>query len=143
MSLTEPTRAEQFIAFFRTDSRRKIVLWAVLALVALGGLLYVADRVTGWRDRSTIDRKRQEINTALSNLANVQDRLQRDRTDEAVAAREVIRRTEDYVNAVNATDAARVETNRALQNLNAAVNAGRNAGIVANDLEKRLKEVSP
>ena len=143
MSLPEPTTLERVVTFFRTDPRRRIVLWAILGVVVLGALLLAADRITGWRDQRDIDRKRQEINSALTNLANAQDRLQRDRMDEAVAAQDVIRKTEDYVNAVNATDAARVETNRALQNLNSAVNAGRNAGITADALEKRLNEVSP
>lgn len=143
MSLPEPTTLERVVTFFRTDPRRRIVLWAILGVVVLGALLFAADRITGWRDQRDIDRKRQEINSALANLANAQDRLQRDRMDEAVAAQDVIRKTEDYVNAVNATDAARVETNRALQNLNSAVNAGRNAGITADALEKRLNEVSP
>ena len=143
MSLPEPTTLERVVTFFRTDPRRRIVLWALFGVVVLVALLFAADRISGWRTRHDIDHKRREINAALANLANVQDRLQRDRQDEAVAAQEVIRRTEDYVNAVNATDAARAETNRALQNLNSAVNAGRNAGITADALEKRLNEVSP
>lgn len=143
MSLTEPTKAEKVIEFFRSDPRRRIVLWAVLGLVVLGALLFAADKVTGWRDRRAIEQKKQAINAAIGNLANAQNELQRDRIAEAVHKQDVINRTEKYLEAVNATDAARAETNRALENLNSAVSSGRNAGITADALEKRLNEINP
>ena len=143
MSLAEPTKVEKAIEFFRSDPRRRILLWAVLGLVVLGGLLFMADKVTGWRDRRAIEQKKAEINAAIGNLANAQNELQRDRIAEAVHKQDVINRTEKYLEAVNATDAARAETNRALENLNSAVSSGRNAGITADALEKRLNEINP
>ena len=143
MTLANPTTTEKVIEFFKNDPRKRYVLWLFLGLVVLAGLLFLADRVTGWKDRREIEEKRAAINAALSNLANAQGNLQQDKIAEARHKQDVINKTERYMDAINATDAARAETNRALQNLNSAVNANRNIGITAADLEKRLNEVSP
>lgn len=143
MTLANPTTAEKVIEFFKSDPRKRVVLWMVLGLVVLAGLLFIADRVTGWRDKRVIEVKRAEINAALANLANAQDNLERDKIAEIQHKQDVIEKTERYLNAINATDSARAETNRALQNLGSAVNANRNVGITVADLEKRLNEVSP
>lgn len=141
--MTNPTTTEKVIELFKSDSRKRVVLWVILGLVALAGVLFLADRVTGWRDRRAIESKRTEVNTALANLAAAQSNLQRDKIVEAEHKQDVINKTERYMDAINATNAARGETNRALENLNSAVNANRNIGITAAELEKRLNEVSP
>jgi hypothetical protein len=46
--------------------------------------------------------------------------------------------TEDYLNAVNATDKARTETNKALANLERAANANTNVNVTADDINKQL-----
>ena len=141
MSLDNPTTFEKVIAYIKGFLPIKI--WLIL-----GGLVIVLlfawwglTRVYDWYGTRQIDKLKANVNAATEELKQAQANVQQDKVDEAVKLEQVKAATNQYVEAVNATDAAKAETNRALTNLSNAVNANHPVNITADDLQKRLDEL--
>lgn len=133
---------------FRTalDNLKGFTHWRAVGsvltgLFILGLVLFVVDRCGTWRENSKIKKAQVNVNLALANLANAQNQLDQDRNALPVAVEDVKIATNTYVNATNATTEARIATNRALQNLQSAVNNNRPVDVTANSLEKQLAEL--
>ena len=114
-----------------------IIGLVIVLLFAWWGLTRVYD----WYGTRQIDKLKANVNAATEELKQAQANVQQDKIDEAVKLEQVKAATNQYVEAVNATDAAKAETNRALTNLSNAVNANHPVNITADDLQKRLEEL--
>ena len=114
-----------------------IIGLVIVLLFAWWGLTRVYD----WYGTRQIDKLKANVNAATEELKQAQANVQQDKIDEAVKLEQVKAATNQYVEAVNATDAAKAETNRALTNLSNAVNANHPVNITADDLQKRLDEL--
>ena len=114
-----------------------IIGLVIVLLFAWWGLTRVYD----WYGTRQIDKLKANVNAATEELKRAQANVQQDKIDEAVKLEQVKAATNQYVEAVNATDAAKAETNRALTNLSNAVNANHPVNITADDLQKRLDEL--
>ena len=114
-----------------------IIGLVIVLLFAWWGLTRVYD----WYGTRQIDKLKANVNAATEELKQAQANVQQDKVDEAVKLEQVKAATNQYVEAVNATDAAKAETNRALTNLSNAVNANHPVNITADDLQKRLDEL--
>ena len=141
MSLDSPTKTERFLAWVRTPNGVKAVLWCVGGLIVLGVFLYATAQVSDWWKGREIDKLKANVNVAVDKLKASQNTVAEAKKEEAVALQAVNNAVQDYTMKTNATDGAKAETNRALQNMANAVNANRNIGITASDLEKRLNEI--
>jgi hypothetical protein len=120
-------------------SKTGLIIIGLVGLLLLGWWLITAGE--SWYNTRQIDKLKANVNTALKAVNAAQANVQQDKIDEAVKLEEVKAATNQYVEAVNATDAARTETNRALTNLSSAVNANHPVNITADDLQKRLDEL--
>ena len=114
-----------------------IIGLVIVLLFAWWGLTRVYD----WYGTRQIDKLKANVNAATEELKQAQANVQQDKVDEAVKLEQVKAATNQYVEAVNATDAAKAETNRALTNLSNAVNNQHPVNITADDLQKRLDEL--
>ena len=114
-----------------------IIGLVIVLLFAWWGLTKAYD----WYGTRQIDKLKANVNAATEELKQAQANVQQDKVDEAVKLEQVKAATNQYVEAVNATDAAKAETNRALTNLSNAVNANHPVNITADDLQKRLDEL--
>ena len=114
-----------------------IIGLVIVLLFAWWGLTRVYD----WYGTRQIDKLKANVNAATEELKQAQANVQQYKIDEAVKLEQVKAATNQYVEAVNATDAAKAETNRELTNLSNAVNANHPVNITADDLQKRLEEL--
>lgn len=116
----------------------KVVLSIVGLLVLLGLVLYVAFYVDSCRFKSGIEKKQENVNAKLSNIANREQTIANLDIQQAVEKEQLREATEELLDAKGATDEARVETNRALANLqNAKTTKATNTSVA--DLEEKLK----
>jgi len=141
MALDNPTKIERFLVWARTPKGIKAMLYCFCGLVILGLSLYIVAQVSDWWQGREIDKLKSNVNVALDNLKTAQNTIVEAKKEEAVALQAVNNAVQDYTMKTNATDGAKAETNRALQNMASAINANRNVSITANDLEKRLNEI--
>lgn len=116
------------------------ICFAALALLAL--VLFTMDRCGSYRFGRDIDKRKANVNAALSNIANIQAQKSELEKQEAVEKERVRIEIENLANAVNATDAQRLETNKALENLNAARN-GNAMNVTVQELEEKLRKLNP
>ena len=107
----------------------------------IGAVLFGIDRCSAWNSNRKIEKARQAVNAALSNLANAQTNLAVDKAEEARRVEDVKIATNQLIEASNATDRARAETNQALSNLASAVNANLPVNTTSEDIQRRLDEL--
>ncbi len=142
MSLVNPNTFEKVWNWLTTASpARKALTYALLGLIVLGGLLFAIDRVSGWYHQRQIEHLKANVNAATDELKGIQANVVIEKVLANQAMENVNVAVKEYANAVNATDTARGETNRALQNMSNAVNGNRPVGVTANDLDRQLKEL--
>lgn len=109
-------------------------------LVLLGLVLFGIDRCSSWRFERDIDKRKANVNAALSNIAD-REKTIANLNEQQAAEKEVVRReTEDLQNAVNATDQQKAETNKALANLANARNANE-TNVTVQELEEKLRRL--
>jgi molecular chaperone DnaK (HSP70) len=120
---------------------KKPLVIGVLLLIALGGTLFLLDRISGWWSGRKIDQARANVNAATQELKDAQANVAKEKQAEAVALEKVKIETNTYLEAVNASDDARTQTNQAIQNMQSAINANRDVNITADQLDQKLKEL--
>ena len=142
MSLTDPTKFDKLIEWLSTPSKaRKALVYAVIGIIALGAILWAANSISNrWSNRQ-IDKLKANVNAAMVDLQQSQVNIAVGKEIERQALENVNVATQQFTEAVNATDSAKTETNRALQNLASAVNSNRPVNITVDQLEKQLKEL--
>ncbi len=141
-TLINPPFYRKALTFFLTPSpARKAVIYAVLGLAVLGTMLYAGTRFMAWRSTKAIDKLKANINAATTELVQVQANINADERDQEVKLENVNKATTEYVTAINATETAKTETNRAITNLHTAVHNKHNVNITVSDLERKLKDI--
>lgn len=118
----------------------KIIGLCAVGLVLLGLVLFGFSKCSDYRFSRDVDKRKANINAALSNIANIQQQKTELEKQEAVEKEVVKIETESLANAVNATNEQRVETNKALSNLDAAHNSN-TTNTSVEDLEKLLRRL--
>ena len=122
-------------------NRYRIIIIAIALLALLGLVLFTFDRCGGYFSNRQIDKIKANVNAATEDLKAVQANIQKEKQAEAAALERVKIETNTYLGAVNASDAARAETNRAIQNMQSAINGNRPVNITADELDRRLREL--
>jgi hypothetical protein len=120
---------------------KKPLLIAVLLLITLGGLLFLLDRISGWWSGRKIDQIKANVSVATQELKDIQANVAKEKQAEAAALERVKIETNTYLEAVNASNDARTQTNQAIQNMQSAINANRPVNITAEQLDQKLKEL--
>ncbi len=141
MALDNPTKIERFLAWVKTPNGIKALLYAGGAIVALGLFLWATSYATKWWQGREIDKLKANVNAATKTLEESQANVAAAKKEEQMALQNVNTAVIDYTEKTNATDAAKLDTNRAMQNMANAVNANRNVNLNIGDLEKRLNEI--
>lgn len=117
------------------------IVFTVVGLIAL--LFFVWWGITKCgqvRTQRNIDKLKTNINAATQELANAKANLANDKIDEAVKTEKLQEATNEYANAVSATEAQKAVTNQALANIAAAKDAN-TANTSAEDLKKLLDDL--
>lgn len=122
-----------------TLHKRPLLIAAGL-LVVLGLVLFAFDRCGTYFAGKDIDKLKSNANAGLANAAKIESEIDVLKGRQAAELEAVKRDTEKLLDAVNATNAAREETNRALQNVNAARNSN-TVGITAEQLAEKLRRL--
>jgi hypothetical protein len=130
---------ENALAFVKEHKRLVTIVVGLIAVLLLSW--YILTKGEAWYGNRQIDKARANVAIATQDLQKAQANVNQDNVDVAVKLENVKLATNQYVEAVNATDAAKAETNRALTNLSNAVNNNHPVGITADDLQKRLDEL--
>lgn len=120
---------------------KKPLLIVVLLLIALGGTLFLLDRISGWWSGRKIDQIKANVNVATQELKDIQANVAKEKQAEAAALERVKIETNSYLEAVNASNDARTQTNQAIQNMQSAMNANRPVNITADELDRKLREL--
>lgn len=141
MSLDNPTKTERLLAWIKTPKGIKVALYCLGGIVLLGAILYVASATREWWSGRQIDKLKANVNVATKELEQSQANVAKAKQDEQLALQNVNAAVIDYTEKTNATDAAKLDTNRAMQNMANAVNANRNVNLNISDLDKRLNEI--
>lgn len=142
MSLDNPSRVEKAIKAWEGFGYKRYVVYGLLALFLIGVVLYLFEAGGNWNNSRKIDKLKANVNAAVDKLAESQANVAKAKQDEAVQLDRVKKDTEALVVATNATDAAKQETNRALDNLNSAVNANRSVDVTGDNLKRQIKELN-
>lgn len=120
---------------------KRIVLYCVLGLVVLGGVLFGIDRCSNWRTNRQIDKARANLNAATQELKQAHANLESDKIDEAVKIEKVKEAGNNVANAIQTTEAGKVEIQKATANLANVIAANKPSGVNEMDLQKRLDDL--
>lgn len=111
------------------------------ALFVLGLVLFTMDKCSSYFTNRDIEKRKANVNAILSNIQAIETgKIAATKEELAAEKAKAELETEDLLEAANATDAARAETNAALTNLNAARNANTTNSSVK-DLEDALRRL--
>lgn len=113
----------------------------LLGLVILGAVLFGLDRCDSWWSNRNVNKQKANINAILSNINAIETGVIA-ATKEELAAEKMAANieTKALLNAVNATEETRIDTNAALANLQKAKNANA-TGITVKELEEKLRRL--
>lgn len=109
----------------------------VIAVVALGVVLFAADRISTWNSKRKLNNAKQEVNVALQELANAKAAV--NPYAEAAAVEKLKEATNTALAASTATDEVKAETNAALANYKAVRNANKPVGTSEAELLKAME----
>lgn len=137
MSLENPTKIEKMIEALKNFNHWRIVGVLAGILVLVGFVLFTVDACGDWSEKRRQDKLKANVNAALSNIANREKAIANLKERQAAETQAVNAATQEYLSAVNATDATRNETNRALSNLANAAKS--NGNVSVKELEDRLR----
>jgi uncharacterized protein YjcR len=138
MSLENPTIIEKGLAIVKTYRIWFIIGGLVIVLLLVWWAITAGEN---WYGNRQIDKLKTNVNTALQDVNAKQQQVNQDKVEENRAVENVKIATNQYVEAVNATNAARAETNRALTNLANAVNSNIPVGVNVDQVRKQLDDL--
>ncbi len=133
--------ANLFVKLFKIDfgtaksvARITLVALGLLAVLLIGGLIFT--KCGDWRGRSREQKMKANINAALSNIED-RNRLMANLKEQQAAETAVVNAaTKDYLDATNASDAARRETDAAIKRMQEQT---ANGNISAEELREKLR----
>lgn len=135
MSLTEPNFFERNV-----KPHWRIIAYCVAGLAVLGLVLFLFDKCGDYRTNRDIEKRKANINAALSNIAVKEGTIANLQIDVAVEKERVKESVKEHLEAVNASDAVKANTNAKLANLDAARNVNTTNSSVQ-DLEDVLRRL--
>lgn len=116
----------------------KVIIGCIVGLVLIGAVLFVSDRVTGWWSARKIDKLKANINGTLTNIATAEKQIANLREKQAAELAEANVAVKEFNDEVGASEAARIEANKALEAVNAARNSNQ-VGVTVDELNKKLE----
>ena len=140
MSLLAPNIIERTIAAAKGFTQWRIVFILAGILVVFGAILFTYDACGTYHSNRGNEKRKANINAALSNIAEKEATVANIKTEIAVEKEGVKVETEQLLKDTFTSNEKRVATNQALANLDAAQNANATNSSVA-DLEKLLREL--
>jgi len=119
-------------------AHKRVLLYCLAGLLLLAAVLFGMDRCSSWNFASKQDKLKANVNTIIANIEARNAVIANLKEQQAVEAERVKQATAEYLDAINATDATRQETDRALSNLANAANANR-GNVSVKELEEKLR----
>lgn len=116
--------------------------WYIPAgLLLLAAILFGLDRCGTWKANRGIEKDKAKIANTVSEISNVKGQINELELKRAELQGELNRDVETLANNVFGQEAAKVETNQALANFNAALKANSNVNATAQQIEEALKRL--
>jgi ABC-type Na+ efflux pump permease subunit len=116
------------------------ITWIVIACIAgLILLWYVLTKAESCRFKSRQQAAAENVNAKLKQIANQETKIANDEVNKAVAAEQLKEAVKDSLDATNATNAARAETDRAVANIQKAKDDAQ-TNVAVKDLEEILRK---
>lgn len=137
MSLENPNIIDRTITAVKTFQQWRVVGSLAAFLVLIGLMLLTIDRCGAWRTDRKNERLKENVNIALSNVAEREKVIANLKEQQAVEVFAVNTATREYIDAQNLTDETRREVNKALANLANAAKS--NGNISVRELEDKLR----
>ena len=120
-------------------AHKRPVLIAGACAAALIAFWCLVDGFSTWRWQKGVNRDKANINAALQNINSRSGIIQSLEQQQAIEKQAVNQATQNLVNASNATEAAKIETNKSLANLANAKASNVNATV--DELERKLDQL--
>lgn len=118
----------------------KYKLWIIggglAAILALGVILWSFDAFGSWRFNRKQDALKTNVNAGLANIKEREKVIANLKEQQAVETKMVELQTKELLEAVNATDKAREETDKVLEKLS---NVNGNTNVSVEELERKLQ----
>lgn len=118
-------------------NKGKLIAVVLAAVLILGAVLWLSDTWSTWSWNRGRNAKKLAVNADLEKLKDVQANIAADKKVEAEIIANVKRDAKDYLDAINATDAARKQVDDALKRMETAANT--NSNVNAMDVENAMK----
>ena len=132
MSLVEPNIWDKIKPY------KRWIIYAVLGIVLIGLVLYLWQFGSDYVFRSRVEKQKANVNAALVEANKVAANIAAEKEAANRIAQNVNIATQEYLDAVNVTDATRANVNAALERMQKAANS--NTGNVnARDVENALR----
>jgi hypothetical protein len=118
-------------------------VWRIIGMCAVGiGILVImwvaVDGISRWMANRGITKAQNDVNAAKQDLANITSNANVDKALANQAVANLQTAVNARLDAANASEAARTQTNAALANVGRAVNANLPVNTAANDLDRKL-----
>lgn len=128
MSLIEPNFWDKYKLW--------IISGGLAAILVLGVILWSFDAFGDWRFTRKQDALKSNVNAGLANIKEREKVIANLKEQQAAETRQVEIETKEFLEAVNATDKAREETDKVLERL---ANVNGNTNVSVSELEEKLK----
>lgn len=114
----------------------KIIAIVVGSIVFIGLMLYLWQSFDNWSFSRSQQKKKENINAALTEIKTLNENVNAEKAREQEIIANIRRDAKDYLDAINASDAAQERVNAATNRMQTAANSNRNVN--ASELEEIL-----
>lgn len=135
MSLVEPFTLKTAVSFLW--QHKKIVGIALGCVALLGFMLWLFSAISNWRDERDVQRHKEAVNASIEQIKGVEANIAVEKELVKRLIENVNADSAKYLEATNASDAARRDVNAAIERMKQAANA--NAHVNAADVERAMK----
>ncbi len=135
MSLISPTIWTQILV------HKRLIGIALACIAGLLLLLYLFAGIDACNFNRGQNTRKEAVNAALEEIKVIESNINAEKLKANQLIEQIKVDTAGHLDSINATDAARLETNKALANLEAARTANRNSNVTAEQLERLLNEL--
>jgi len=125
-----PSKFRKAVDWITTASpTRRIVVVCIVGLLLLLAVLFTVDRCGNYLFARKQDKLKANVNAALSNIEQRNAVIANLKEQQAVETKDVENNAKEYLEAQQASDAAKAETDKAIENMKKAANANGNVSI--------------
>lgn len=139
MSLDNPNRLERVIAWWRSFPHKGVVGYCFVALIAIGGFLFLYDRIDAWWTDRGIRKEQEKVANTLKEISNTKLEQERLKLQEEAQRRQLETDIQELANQTYGREEAKKEANQALANYLRDHNSNTNA--TAQDLKDALEKL--